>query len=73
MPSQFTILTMRPFPASDPARAGKQDMAVLYQVDGARTGRVVIPKESPTEAEIIAAIREREKNIHPVVGKSFTL
>ncbi len=73
MPRQCQILSIRPFPASDPARAGKQDTAVLYQVDGTRTGRVVIPKEAPSEKEILDAIKEREKAIHPMMGKSYPL
>ena len=73
MPSQFTILSVRQFPATDLSRAGQTDTAVLYQVDGTRTGRVMIPKDTPTDNEILAAIRQREKAIHPMLGKSFPL
>lgn len=73
MPHEFTIISVRQFPASDPGRAGKTDTAVLYQVDGTRTGRVTLPKETPTETEILQAIREREKAIHPMMGKNYPL
>ncbi len=73
MPNDFMILKVQPFPATDPARAGKQDTAVLYQV-GNDVRRVRIPKDYPaSEKEILDAIRSAEKAIHPMMGKSYTL
>ncbi len=73
MPGDFTILKIQPFPASDPARAGKQDTAVLYQV-GNDVRRVRIAKDFPaSEKDILEAIRAQEKGIHPMMGKSYPL
>lgn len=73
MADEFKITAVRPFPAADLARSGKQDTAVLYEIRGG-IQRIVIPKDYPAkEADILAAIREREKAIHPMMGKSYTL
>ncbi len=73
MANEFMILKVQPYPASDPARAGKQDTAVLYQV-GNDVRRVRIPKDYPaSEKDILAAVREVEKGIHPIQGKSYPL
>ncbi len=73
MAGEFMILSIRPFPASDPARSGKQDTAVLYQI-GNDVRRVRIPKDYPaSEKDILAAVREAEKAIHPMQGKSYPL
>ncbi len=73
MANEFMILKVQPFPASDPARAGKQDTAVLYQV-GNDVRRVRIPKDYPaSDKDILDAIRAAEKAIHPMQGKSYPL
>lgn len=73
MADEFKIVAIRPIPAADPARAGKTDTAVIYEIRGG-IQRIVIPKDFPAkEADILAAIREREKAVHPMTGKSFPL
>jgi hypothetical protein len=61
-------------PSSDPARAGKLDVLVLYQVGGRPTpSTIVLPEESYSEAGAHAKIRELEVRIGSSVGKTFTL
>ena len=73
MSSQVTITAVRKFPAGDLSRAGKTDTVVFYLVDGTRQGRVTLPKEDPTETDILNAIRQAEKTVSPMLGKSFPL
>lgn len=64
-----TIIDKREIPSPDPARVGKLDAYITYQVDPFRTYFVTIPNEKlgkPDEDEVItAAIRtdlaERER------------
>ena len=73
MAHEVRILDTRKVPSGDPARVGKTDYVVTYQVDGLRTHYVEIPKEAPTEAEIQAAIKATEKARGALVGKAFTI
>ena len=73
MAQEVTIVRVSKFASADPARAGKMDTVVFYLIDKSRPGRVTLPKEDPTESEILDAIRKQEKSIHPATGKSFPL
>ena len=73
MAREVKILDTRPILSADAARVGKQDYVVTYQVDGARVGFVILPKEAPTQPEIQAAIAAQEKSRAGTVGQTFTL
>jgi hypothetical protein len=73
MGHEVRILDTRKLPSADPARVGKSDYVVTYQVDGLRTHYVILPKETPTEAEIQTAIKAEEKTRSAQVGKAFTI
>jgi hypothetical protein len=73
MGHEVRILDTRKLPSADPARVGKSDYVVTYQVDGLRTHYVLLPKEAPTEAEIQAAIKAEEKSRAGIVGRAFTI
>jgi hypothetical protein len=60
-------------PTSDPARRGEVNTWVIYEVDGKRTETITIPKDKPTEAEILAAITAAEKARTTITGKTFTI
>jgi hypothetical protein len=73
MGHEVKILDTRKLQSADAARVGKSDYVVTYQVDGLRTHYVILPKETPTEAEIQAAIKAEEKARAATVGRSFTI
>jgi hypothetical protein len=73
MPREARILDTRKIPSADPARVGKSDYVVTYQVDGLRSHYVVIPKDAPTEAEITAAVKAEEKTRASQVGRTFPI
>jgi hypothetical protein len=49
------------------------DLVVSYQVDGLRTGFMILPKDRATDLEIQQAITAEEAGTRAAVGKSFTL
>jgi len=59
------ILDTRDFPSTDPARTGKFDVVVTYQLDAFRTYIITIPKELFSETklkEVIAKdLEEKQK------------
>ena len=75
MAHEVRVLDTRKLPSADPerARAGKMDLVVSYQVDGLRTGYVILPKDRATDLEIQQAVTAEEQVTRAGVGKSFTL
>jgi hypothetical protein len=57
----------------DPSRAGKYDLWITYQFDDGRTDMVIVPKETATEASIIAAVKVKEAERGKLVGKTLSL
>jgi hypothetical protein len=80
MPSEITVSHVSAIPSTDPKRRGEATTWVVYQIKDTasptgltRTASVAIPKASPTEAEIKAAITAAEKERSGIIGKKFTL
>ncbi len=75
MAHEVRILDTRKVLSPDPdrAKAGKMDLVVSYQVDGLRSGYVILPKDRATDLEIQQAITAEETTLRAPVGKSFTL
>ena len=73
MAHEVRILDTRKIPSADPARVGKSDYVVTYQVDGLRTHYVILPQEAPSDAQIQSAIKAEEKARGALVGKAFTI
>lgn len=69
--AEIKILEVRKILSADPARIGKMDTIVVYNVDGTRVHFVMVPKDTPTEADILEAIKKEEKARSAIVGKSF--
>jgi hypothetical protein len=47
------------------------DTIVVYNVDGARVHFVMVPKDAPSETDILDSITKEEKSRAAIVGKSF--
>ena len=62
---KIKILDTRDYPSTDPARVGKFDAVITYQVDAFRSYIITMPKEEFTETKvkekITADLKEREK------------
>ncbi len=69
--AEAKVLKTIPMPSSDPATKGGVNTWVIYQVDGKRTETVVLPKESPTEAEIQTAVKAAEAKRAKITGSPF--
>jgi hypothetical protein len=73
MPTEITILDARRLPSLDPARRGKYDHLVTYQVAPGITHTVTVPDEGFSEQSVKAAIAAAEKQAAGIVGKKFTI
>lgn len=75
MAHEVRVLDTRKLPSANPARAkaGQSDLVVTYQVDGLRTGYVILERETATTREIQDAITAEESRTRASVGHSFIL
>ena len=51
------IVDKREIPSAEPARVGKRDVVITYQVDTFRTYIIMIPEEQFTEKELVERIK----------------
>jgi hypothetical protein len=70
---EVKIRKVTSMPSSDPARRGDVNTWIIYEVDGKRTETLTLPKDKPTEQEILAAIKAAEKNRTAITGKTFKI
>lgn len=68
-----TILSVIDIPSAEPARIGKTDVAVTYQIDPTHIFQVRVPKEHSSPAEIDAAIKADYARIKPLLGRIVPL
>lgn len=73
MDQTVKILDVRDFPSTDPARVGKFDTIVTYQLDAFRTYLLTIPKELFNEERLKAEIRKELTEKALWVGKELKL
>lgn len=73
MAQAFKVIDTRRIPSADPARVGKMDWLVTYQLDAYRTYMVAIAVDTLTEDVIKEAVRKDLEAIAAWTGKEFTL
>lgn len=73
MAQSFKVIDTRRIPSADPARIGKLDWLVTYQLDAYRTYMVTIAKDELSETDIKEAVRKDIEAISRWVGQEFTL
>lgn len=56
--AEFEVIREILTPSSDPARAGKQDLVLVYTIDGKASRLLTLPAEGQTRETIQAAIRK---------------
>lgn len=71
--AEVTILDIREFPATEPDRVGKTNVAVVYQFDAFRTYYLTLPAEGLTEEKVKEAIRKKETERAPWLGKKLEI
>jgi len=64
---------MREIPSAEPARVGKMDLIVTYQVDAFRTYITTIPKEEFTEERLRETIKREMAEREKWIGKEVEL
>jgi hypothetical protein len=69
---QVTITAVKVIPSFIPGRQGKKDTQVLYKMPTGQQGAVLIQNDSPTEADIVAAISADAK-AQAHVGKTLNI
>lgn len=69
----FKVIDVRRVPSADPARLGKLDYLVTYQLDAYRTYMVTIPKDELSDEVITDAVRKDLEAMEKFTGKEFTL
>jgi hypothetical protein len=70
---EVKIRKVTAMPSSDPARRGEVNTWIIYEVDGKRTETITIPKDKPTETDILNAIKAAEKSRTVITGKTFKI
>jgi len=69
--AEFKIVDLADIPAIDPARQGKQDKLVTYELQDGRRRLLRVPAEGVTEGKIVDAIRKELGDLKAIVGKTF--
>jgi hypothetical protein len=70
---KFKVIDVRRVPSVVPARLGKLDYLVTYQLDPMRVYMVTISQDKLTDEIITNAVREDLKAMQQFTGKEFTL
>lgn len=73
MAINFKVIDVRRIPSAEPARVGKLDYLVTYQLDAYRTYMVTIPQDELSEDVIKDAVRKDIEAIEKWTGTEFTV
>jgi hypothetical protein len=73
MPTKFKVFDIRKVPSADPARIGKYDQLVMYELDPMRRYIVRIPEEEFTEQKMIEAIKADMAERAQFAGKEYEI
>ena len=70
---KIKIVDKREIPSAEPARAGKMDVMITYQIDTFRTYIIIIPEEQFTEDELKKRIKADMEERQKWAGKEIEL
>jgi len=73
MPTKFKIFDIRKVPSAEPARVGKYDQLVMYELDPMRRYIVRVPEEEFTEERMIRAVKEDMADRAQYTGKEYEI
>jgi hypothetical protein len=68
---KFTVLSTRRIKSPDLARAGKDDMWVIYRTETDAVDSVTVPAESFGPNDLVLAVRQHEELKARVVGHTL--
>lgn len=73
MPIKFKVFDIRSVPSGEPARVGKYDKLVMYELDPMRRYVIKIPEEDFSEDRMIQAIKEDIAERGKFTGREFEI
>ena len=73
MPVKFKVFDIRRVPSAEPARVGKYDQLVMYELDPMRRYIIRIPEDEFTEDRMIQEIKKDMEERSKFVGKDYEL
>jgi len=73
MPTKFKVFDIRKVPSADPARIGKDDQLVMYELDPMRRYIVRIPVEEFSEEKMLEAIKADMAERAQYSGKEYEI
>lgn len=73
MPTKFKVFDIRKVPSADPARIGKDDQLVMYELDPMRRYIVRIPVEEFSEEKMLEAIKTDMAERAQYSGKEYEI
>ncbi len=71
MPNEFKIVDLQDVPAIDPARKGKMDKLVKYELSDGRRRFLRLAAEGSSEQRIVEAVRRDLAELKSIIGKTF--
>jgi len=73
VPTKFKIFDVRRVPSAEPARVGKFDKLVMYELDPMRRYIVSLPEEDFTEDKMLEAVKADMAERAQYTGKEYEL
>ena len=73
MPTKFKVFDIRKVPSADPARIGKFDQLVMYELDPMRRYIIRIPEEEFTEERMKEEIKKDMAERDKFTGKEYEI
>ena len=73
MPTKFKIFDVREVPSAEPARIGKYDQLVMYELEPMQRYIVRIPSEEFSEEPMKRAVKEDMAKRAQYTGKEFEI
>lgn len=69
--TEFKVIDVRDLPSADPARMGKWDKIIVYEIDPEHRYSVAVPAETFSEDTLRAAVKADMQGRTKWVGKTF--
>jgi len=70
---KVTVISTIESPSNNPARTGKNDYYITYQIDPLHRYTLVLPAETFTEAILDLAVRQDYKKRQPFINREITV
>lgn len=71
--AQVKLLEMRRIPSPDPARVGKFDVLVVYELEDRSQHATLLPEEGLTDQKLAEQIKKEAGERARLIGKTLTI